>query len=50
VIFRGFFSLFFAASISEAAMGRAEVRGHDMINTRLSRVRQVGRGAGNIIF
>ncbi len=31
VIFRGFFSTLFAARISEAAMGGAEVGGHNMI-------------------
>jgi hypothetical protein len=48
--FSRFYSLLFAARISEASMGRAEVRGHNIINTRLSRVRQMERGAGNIIF
>jgi hypothetical protein len=36
--FLRFFSILFAARISEAAMGLVEVRGHNMINTRLSRV------------
>jgi hypothetical protein len=31
VIFRGFFSILFAARSSEAAMGGAEVGGHNMI-------------------
>ncbi len=40
--FRGVFLHFinFAVRISEAAMGRAEVRRHNMINTRLSRVQR----------
>ena len=40
VIFRGFCSILFAGRFSEAAMGRAEVRGHNMINTRLSSVQR----------
>ena len=38
--FRGFCSILFAGRFSEAAMGRAEVRGHNMINTRLSSVQR----------
>jgi hypothetical protein len=57
VIFRGFCSILFAARISEAAMGRAEVRGHNMINTRLSGVQRSiegcdrwGEGRGILYF
>ncbi len=54
---RGFFFILFAARISEAAMGRAEVRGPNMINTRLSRVQRSiegcdrwGEGRGILYF
>ncbi len=55
--FSRFFSILFAARISDAAMGQAEVRGHDMINTRLSRVQRSiegydrwGKGRGILYF